>query len=63
MYFIRQVNISIGNILSNKLPSLQNNAARIIMGHPDEHGQSNASMTELGWKNLKRRRLQSIINL
>ena len=48
-------------MLSNKLPSLQNNAVRIIMGHPYEHGQSNASMAELGWKNLRERRLQSKI--
>ena len=49
----------IGNILSNKLQSLQNRAARIIMGYPNEHGQSNAAMAELGWKTLKERRLQS----
>ena len=29
------------------------------MGHPNEHGQSNAAMAELGWKTLKERRLQS----
>ena len=49
----------IGNILSNKLQSLQNRAARITMGYPNEHGQSNAAMAELGWKTLKERRLQS----
>ena len=49
----------IGSILSNKLQSLQNRAARIIMGYPNEHGQSNAAMAELGWKTLKERRLQS----
>ena len=43
----------IGNILSNKLQSLQNRAARIIMGYQNEHGQSNAAMAELGWKTLK----------
>ena len=49
----------IGNILSNKLRSLQNRAARIIMSYPNEHGQSNAAMAELGWKTLQERRLQS----
>ena len=47
----------IGSILSNKLQSLQNRAARIIMGYPN--GQSDAAMAELGWKTLKERRLQS----
>ena len=49
----------IGSILSNKLQSLQNRAARIIMGYPNEHGQSDAAMAELGWKTLKERQLQS----
>ena len=49
----------IGSILSNKLQSLQNRAARIIMDYPNEHGQSDAAMAELGWKTLKERRLQS----
>ena len=29
------------------------------MGYPNEHDQSNAAMTELGWITLKERRLQS----
>ena len=29
------------------------------MGYPNEHGQSDAAMAELGWKTLKVRRLQS----
>ena len=53
----------IGCILSNKLlsnRSLQNRAERIIMGYPNEYGQSNAAMAELGWKTLRpERRLQS----
>ena len=53
----------IGNISSNKLQSLQNRAARIIMGYRKEHGQSNVAMAELGWKNFKERRLQSQASL
>ena len=43
----------IGSILSNKLQSLQNRAARIIMGYPNEHGFLEAALTALGWKTLK----------
>ena len=48
-----------GSNLSNKLQRLQNRAARIIMGYPNEHGRSKAALTELGWKTLKERRLES----
>ena len=43
----------IGSILSNKLQTLQNRAARIIMGYPNEHGCSEAALTALGWKHLR----------
>ena len=49
----------IGSILSNKLQTLQNRAARIIMGYPNEHGCSEAALTALGWKTLKERRFES----
>ena len=49
----------IGNILSDKLQSLQNRAARIIMGYPNEHGRSEAALNALGWKTLKELRLES----
>ena len=49
----------IGSILSNKLKTLQNRAARIIMGYPNEHGCSEAALTALGWKTLKERRFES----
>ena len=58
-YYCCEVWDPIGNILSNKLQSPQNRAARIIMGYQNEHGRSNAAMAELGWKTLKERRLQS----
>ena len=31
----------------------------LIPAYPNEHGQSNAAMAELGWETLKERRLQS----
>jgi hypothetical protein len=37
--------------------NLQNRAARVILGYRNEHGQSEAALTELGWKTLKERRL------
>ena len=40
----------IGNIYYQKLQSLQNRAARIIMGYSKEHGQSSAAMAEAGGK-------------
>ncbi len=39
--------------------NLQNRAARIIMGYPNEHGCSEAALTALGGKTLKERRLES----
>ena len=42
--------------------SLQNRAARIIMGYPNEHGcseKTEAALTALGWKTLKERRSES----
>ena len=47
----------IGATLSNRLQSLQNIAARIILGYRNEHGQSEAALNELKWKTLMQRRL------
>jgi hypothetical protein len=47
----------IGATLSNRIQTLQNRAARVILGYRNEHGQSEAALTELGWKTLKERRL------
>ena len=47
----------IGATLSNRLQSLQNRAARVILGYRNEHGQSEAALNELQWKTLKQRRL------
>ena len=42
----------IGATLSNRLQSLQNRAARVILGYRNEHGQSEAALNELQWKTL-----------
>ena len=47
----------IGATLSNRIQTLQNRAARVILGFRNEHGQSEAALCELGWKTLKERRL------
>ena len=47
----------IGATLSNRLQSLQNRAARVILGYRNEHGQSEAALNELQWKTLMQRRL------
>jgi hypothetical protein len=47
----------IGATLSNRIQTLQNRAARVILGYRNEHGQSEAALSELGWKTLKERRL------
>ena len=47
-----------GSNLSNKLQRRQNRAAKIIMGYSNEHGRSEAALTELGWKTLQERRLE-----
>jgi hypothetical protein len=46
-----------GATLSNRIQTLQNRAARVILGYRNEHGQSEAALSELGWKTLKERRL------
>jgi hypothetical protein len=47
----------IGATLSNRIQTLQNRAARVILGYRNEDGQSEAALSELGWKTLKERRL------
>ncbi len=49
----------IGATLSNRIQTLQNRAARVneILGYRNEHGQSEAALSDLGWKTLKERRL------
>jgi hypothetical protein len=47
----------IGATLSNRIQTLQNRAARVILGYRNEHGQSEAALSELGWKTLKEHRL------
>jgi hypothetical protein len=50
----------IGATLSNRIQTLQNRAARparVILGFTNEHGQSEAALSELGWKTLKERTL------
>ena len=47
----------IGATLSNRLQSLQNRVARVILGYRNEHGQSEAALNELQWKTLMQRRL------
>jgi hypothetical protein len=47
----------IGATLSNRIQTLQNRAARVILGYRNEQGQSEAALSELGWKTLKERRL------
>jgi hypothetical protein len=47
----------IGTTLANRLQVRQNRAARIILGYRNEHGQSEATLSELQLKTLKERRL------
>ena len=47
----------IGAKLSNRLQSLQNRAARVILGDRNEHGKSEEALNELQWKTLMQRRL------
>ncbi len=47
----------IGATLSIRIQNLQNRAARVILGYRNEHGQSEAALSDLGWKTLKERRL------
>jgi hypothetical protein len=47
----------IGATLSTRIQTLQNRAARVILGYRIEYGQSEAALSELGWKTLKERRL------
>ena len=48
---------SVGKTLTNKLQTLQNRAARVILDFKNGHARSEAALTELGWKTLNERRL------
>ena len=43
---------------TNRLQSLQNGAARVILGYRNKHGQSEAALNKLQWKTLLQRRLE-----
>ncbi len=47
----------IGATLSNRIQTLQNRAARVILGYRNEHGQPEAALSDLGWKIFKECRL------